>query len=241
MIGFSILAILGTFLGMSVHFLVGARRGLAEALRVQKIVSETTTTRVADAPTAGRIHITGRATGLGGEVVRAPFTGVDALWAHVSVRSNIGQISEEWTVAVDELEIDDGSGRLARVRLEGATVRVPDVSVQGEGHDARIAAYLREQGRASDDGESSGFAYQATLVPGQVLSVIGAAQPREGAYRESGAALSISADAGELLLFDPASERARLEAERGMAGCSTFGIVVLTVAMIVTALLAYGH
>lgn len=238
MITLAVLMILGSFLGMCVYALGRARLGRAEALRVQQILEEIAPTRIADAPAAGKIHVTGRVTGKGGAVVTAPFTGGDAVWARASLHTNIGQVVKEWIESVDTLVIDDGTGRVVHVRPRGANLRLPRVNLGGAGHEERIAAYL--DGRGWKKGEDdTHFEYESALRPGETISAIGTARAPEGAYRESGAAISLSADDGELLLFDADEEMKNPEQQRSNAGCATFGIVFFALAMLVTAYIGY--
>lgn len=225
---------------MCIYALGRARLARVEALRVQQILEETPPTRIADAPGAGRIHITGRVTGKGGSVVTAPFTGGDAVWARASLHTNVGQIVKEWIESVDTLVIDDGSGRVVHVRPRGANLRLPSVNLGGAGHGDRIAAYL--DGRGWKQGEDTTyFEYESALRPGETISAIGTARAPEGAYRENGAAISLAADDGELLLFDAEEEMKSPEQQRSNAGCATFGILFFALAMLVTAHLGYAR
>lgn len=239
MITLAVLMILGSFLGMCVYALGRARSARAEALRVQRILEEVAPARIADAKMAGRIHITGRVAGKDGAVVTAPFTGGDAVWARASLHTNVGQIVKEWIESVDTLVIDDGSGRVAHVRPRGANLRLPRVNLGGAGHGERIAAYL--DGRGWDRGDDTYFACESALRPGETISAIGTARASEGAYRENGATVSLSADEGELLLFDADEEMKNPEQQRSNAGCATFGIIFFALAMVITAFLGYAH
>ncbi|MFS8067529.1 MAG: hypothetical protein ACMG6S_14295, partial [Byssovorax sp.] len=169
MITIAILMILASFLGMCIYALGRARLGRAEALRVQQILEETAPTRIADAPAAGRIHVTGRVTGKGGAVVTAPFTGGDAVWARASLRTNIGQVVKEWIESVDTVVIDDGSGRVVHVRPGGANLRLPRVNLGGAGHEDRIKAYLHEHGWTQGE-DTTYFEYESALRPGETIS-----------------------------------------------------------------------
>ncbi len=75
---------------------------------------------------------------------------------------------------------------------------------------------------------------------GQIVK-IGTVRAAEGAYRESGATLSLAADDGELILFDADEELKSPEALRRNAGCAIFGIVFFAAAMIVAALVGYAR
>ena len=229
--GLALLAIFGTFFGMCVYFRVRARRALAEDMRVLARIVEAAQTTVRDAP-EGPIVITGRVTGKDGAVVTATLSGDQVLWARASARSNIGQVIKAWVHAVDALALDDGSGRIANVRLAGATMKLPDESIRDAS--ARCPECGRKRADPSD--YTVHFHYESALRAGDTVSVLGTATATGSTYRESAAALPLSADAGELIVFDPDREPGASAQDRRQMGCATLGIGIFGFAMAITAI-----
>lgn len=222
-----------TFLGWSIYGLVHAKRSLAEAERVRARMDDAVWTRIHDAPATGRIVVSGEAGSSGAALVEAPFTGGDALWARARLQTNVGSVVREWTESVDEIVIDDGSGRVARVSASDVRVRLPERSV-GAGNSERIARYLTRQGW-TDNSESSQFEYESVLRPGDTVSVMGRVAAPNAGYRDSDGALRF-ATSDEILLFDSAAEPSAPAEARRKVGCAIFGIVVFALAIAVTIL-----
>ncbi|MBI5536999.1 MAG: hypothetical protein HY898_30035 [Deltaproteobacteria bacterium] len=240
MITLFILLILATFLGMCVYALFRARKTQADAMQFQTLLGEVRLTRIADTPADGRVHLSGRVTGKGGATVSAPFTGDDAVWARATLQSNIGQVAKEWIESVATIVVDDGSGKVVHLQPLEAKVRLPEVCVSGAGHADRIAAYLAAQ-EWKPGPDTTYFEYESALRPGDTISVLGTVRGRGAAYRESAATLELSAEDGELVIFDADEEKKLPEASRRNAGCAMYGIAFFAIAMIVTAILGYAR
>ncbi len=227
-----LLLVFVSFLGWSVYGLVRARRTRAEALRVQRLVREARHTSIQDAPEAGRIVVSGKATESGSELVTAPFSGESALWARAWLQTNVGDLIEEWIERVDEIIVDDGSGRIARLDPSAVRIRLPERSVGGSENAQRIADYLTARG-FSRSGKTGGFEYESALRPGDHVSVMGTVAAVEAGYRSSSADLRFS-DSDEIVLFDPMLEPSASATADKLVGCAIFGIVFFALASLVT-------
>ncbi len=227
-----------SFLCISIWGLLRARRAVTEDRRVQALVIDAATTTIADAPSKGLIQITGRV-GIegGGDPVTAPFTGDEVAWARAQIDNGSGGVLAGWTVSVDHITIDDDSGRLAKVALRGATMRFSQQSVSDDQGARYVVAYLDKQGYQRPT-HNSGFTTQAVIRPGDTVSVIATAHEAEAGYREgASAAISLSVDDGEVLVFNPDEEAKRPGNDQFYLGCATFGIIAFGVTTLILVLL----
>jgi hypothetical protein len=233
----------GTFLGMCIYARVKATRSLAEDLRVRSLVDAAQLTTVRDAPLEGSILLSGRVSGAASALVTAPFSGDDVLWARAAARSNVGSLIDEWIRSVDEIVLDDGSGRVASLRLAGAAVRLDEVNVSGAGSETtqRIAAFLASTGRppSTSSRHVAEFYYEAALRPGDTISILATVATGAGeAYRASGGALTLTNEAGELLLFDGDKDAGAPALHRGYIRAANFGIAFFGLATLISIAIA---
>jgi len=229
--------IAATFMGLCVYALVRARAALAETRRIRALTAAATPTLIRDAPTSGAVIFSGRVAGAGGAVVRAPFTGEEVLWARAVAQSNVGAVINEWVVNVDAIVLDDRSGRVASVELGGADVRLPTQSVTSSDAERRIADFFESIGRSPGSGE---FYYQAVLRPDDTRSVLATIPTARGGYRDSAAALTLSSRAGELVIFDEATESADPALRQRYIGAAIFGIVFFGALTAILAMIELG-
>jgi hypothetical protein len=210
---------------MCVYARVRSRKALAEDLRIERLTRESSVTTIRDAPARGRILVRGKVRGAGGARVTAPFTGDDALWARAVLQTNVGGVIKEWIESVEELLVDDDSGRTARVRVRGAMMRFDTQSVSGGAYSDNIASYLASHGFTPST-QTAAFEYQALLVPGDFVNVLATVVERDADYRSNADTLSLSADDGELIVFNPSTESGEAEKHRRYIGCAGYGIAV---------------
>jgi hypothetical protein len=138
------------------------------------------------------------------------------------VQTNIGHVLTELLDVPDEIVLDDGSGRVARVALKGATVRMEEKSFSADSK--RISGLVQARGYvpSKDGGE---FYWESCVRPGDVVSIAGTIAPREGGYRDA-AEVVLTSDAGALIVFDAELEREKLATHRsGMKLAIFFAIV----------------
>jgi hypothetical protein len=217
-----------SFLGWSSYGWVRARRALARARQIREQLGETARTSIRDAPVSGRIVISGRARSAADALVTAPFSGGEALWARAWLQTNVGGVIREWVEEVDEIVIDDGSGRIARVEPSKLAIRLAERSVGDAENAERIGRYLANWGSSR-----SGFPYESVLRPDEHVSVMGSVAPSQAGYRESDDALRFSND-DEILMFDSMLEPGATERAQRLAGCALFGVVAFAIATAVT-------
>jgi hypothetical protein len=218
-----------SFLGWSIYGWLRSKRSLTEAGRIQERLREAARTSIREAPASGRIVISGHVQSATGDVVTAPFSGGEALWARARLKTNIGDVMEEWTRQVGEIVVDDGSGRVARVDPSSVRMRLSERSADGSEASERIAAFLASTGKAS----RSGFAYESVLRPGDHASVMGSVARSDAGYRQGSDALRFSSD-DEPVLFDPMVEPTAEETARRLMGCALFGVVLFAIAAAIT-------
>lgn len=208
------------FCGMCIYALVRARRALAEALRVRGLMNEAPRTKIREATPERLAFLTGRIRGADDATVRAPFSGEPVVWARAHARTNVGAEIDSWLVCAEEAVLDDGSGAVAILPLQRATVRVPDDVVADS---AQVTAYFNEIGRSPGSGEFYG---QSVIRPGAEICVVGMVAPSTAAYRQAQGTIRLEPHQGELIVFDEDRENAEPELRRRYIHGSIFGIVV---------------
>jgi hypothetical protein len=219
--------------GWSIYGLVRARRSHAEALRIARRMSEARRTSIQDAPETCLVIITGKASSAAPDLVTPPFSGGDALWARAWLQTDVGDLITEWIRQVDEIMVDDGSGRIARVDLGSVRVRLPGQEVAGSENAERIERYLAYVGHRR--GKSTGFEYESVLRPNDTVSVMGRVGLPKGGYRTGSNVLRFS-QGEEVLLFDAGEEPRAREISGRLMGCAVFGIVFSALAALITLL-----
>jgi hypothetical protein len=196
----------------------------------------TPTTAIADAPGNGPVAIQGRiVTGEQGLLV-APFSGRKAVWVNVvvSVRRMGGKrysdiLSE---TAGPPFLVDDGSGQIACVDPDGATMvlDVQKLAQTGTFKDAppQLEQFLQARGKTSQ-----GLVFnrdmlflEQILIPGGTLTAIGRA------HREAPTAQLVlrqsEGEAGELILTDLTREEFVAREKRGFGcACVVLGVGAL--------------
>ncbi len=213
-----------------------SRKSMTDDQRLLDLIVDAKTTTIADAPTEGRIQITGRATSAdGGDPITAPFTGEECLWARAEMRTSAGNVDGGWTVAVEAIEIEDGSGALARLELENATLRFQPRSVPSDESARFLSAFLDKQGyRAKGGARNATFPLQALLRPGATISVLATARRPEGDYRGGERyALALSARDGEVIVFDPDVAEKAPANDRDNFGCAVVALIAFLIVSLI--------
>jgi hypothetical protein len=229
-------ALFASILLLCIFAIVKQRRTLAEEQRIQRLLAEAPSTRIADAPSSGRVRISGQATSADGSIRTAPFTGDAALWSSAELHTNVGSVVEQWPAAVPELVIDDGSGRVARVPTRDAEFRIPAKSAASSDNRARIAAFLASQDYQQSP-QSTYFEYEAVLRPGDYVDVVGTVSEPDGGYRASGAGpIVVVGDSDGLFVVDSAWEASNPERIQRGISCAIAGAVVSAAALLITVL-----
>ena len=195
-------------------------------LRRRKRIIATPTSKIALAPASGVVEIAGTIVPSEQGVFQAPFSGLPAVWARLTIqeRKNRGKSTILVTVLKEVYErvflVDDGSGQQARVFPASAHLVLDATQVATSGvlrePPAHLQAFLQQKGIAS-----KGFIFnrnltykEERLAPGDALYALGPAYREggamEGAFREGPpGALVLRAGVGvqnELLLTNK-SER----------------------------------
>jgi hypothetical protein len=219
----------------SIFAIVVARKNLAEDIRIKKLLRDTPVTTIADAPASGRILIRGKVTAADGGRVSAPFTGADALWARGALQNGMGGVNREWFETVEVLQVDDESGRVARVPVRGANMRFEMQSVNFNANASLIKPYLASHGVAPN--ADLGFPYEAVLAPNTFVNVLGWVAEADDTYRTSADVLTLSPEHGELIVFSPSTESGEAAKHKRYIGCATRAIVVSAVICIVMLIL----
>lgn len=227
----------GTLLGALCYALLRVRRIRAEDLQFHARIGAVPVRRISESPATGVIRIAGRASGLGGSAIAAPFSGTRALWAQASLRTGAGRVVRAWTETVETIVVDDGSGRVLHLCPTGATFRMRAETIHEKDSVTRVADYLKRQGWRVPRKHNYNFPYEAVLVPGETINVIGTVAALGGNSTDGGI-IRISATDGELVVFDSDAEMGRPAERSQQIGCATVGILASILAIIITLLLA---
>jgi type II secretory pathway pseudopilin PulG len=240
MISLVVFLVFGALLGLSFTGLSRARKEQAEVLRVQRLMAAIPTTRIADVPETGRIHVVGRATGEGGATVTAPGSGREAIWVRTMLPPVPDWARPSRVDFVGNIVIDDGSGRVLHVNPRGAGFRLPWSSSLPAADFDRVTPARRHRGW-QPVGVAESFEGEMRLAPGETVDVIGTLADPEGPYRKSVTTLCLEAIDGEILVINAEGEKKSLEKQREAAGCATAGIVVFAAALLITAVVAVAR
>lgn len=160
--------------------------------RRQRIVA-TPTSPIAQAPGTGFVEVKGRIVPSEQGLVTAPFSGRQGVWVRVVVQEHRRRgKSSYWATVIDEHDmrdfmVEDGSGQMARIRPQGATVMLDRQNVASSGtfNDAmpHLEAFLASRGIASTNwiGFNKAMRYEEEiLVPHEPLFALGPSTRQAG-------------------------------------------------------------
>jgi hypothetical protein len=171
----------------AIVFIIGAIiaiGGLKNLARRKRILA-TPTSPIRQAP-GGVVEVKGRIAPSEQGLLQTPFSGRHAVWARITVqeRRQRGR-SSYWATIVNEVDgrsffVDDGSGEMARILPQNATVILDRQSVANSGtfKDAppHLEAFLRSRGKTSTGlfGFNKQMRYEEEiLAPGDALYALG--------------------------------------------------------------------
>ena len=176
-------------------FLIGGIIALANigSMRRRARILNTPTSPIAQAPGQGIVEVKGRVLPSEAGLVQAPFSGRTGVWVQIKVEElrSSGRNSY-WHTLLREADarpflIDDGSGQVARILVQGANIMVDPQNVANSGtfNDAmpHLEAFLQSRGLKSTSwlGFNKRMRYsEALIMPGDPLYALGFSRREPG-------------------------------------------------------------
>lgn len=228
-------------------------------LERRKLIIDTPTSPIAQAPGGGLVEIKGRILPSEQGVIVGPFSGRQGVFVRVVVQEyrSSGK-SGHWHTVFNQAQerefwVDDGSGQHARVRPTGASYNLALATVQSSGtfNDAspQVEAFLNAYGLKSTSwlGLNKSMRYQEEMLcPGELLYAIGPSMrvpggpPVHDGYRTvPGTILTMYATSGgkgELILTNKSEQELVANLRTGFI----VGVVMTVIGVLMTAVAVLG-